>query len=500
MRRLLKIGGMTAATVIAAGVLFLAIAGVPKPPAITSMGVPRIPWTPIAEAASLVTKSLKGATLVDWQPSGEGLVVRSQRLTGSTLSRVSSPGAIPEKFLSLSRDTAYVVLNPDPRKNLLLYSEDDRGDEFGQLFLYDLAARTARRLTSGHSRNVSPIFDRKGERLAFLSEDNSGDMKTRVNIPDLSQPSSVKTLCRIDGSWWLSQWSPDGKHIPARRNFPPNLPFLYSLDVRTGEFHRLGSGQEGKVTHTGGLWSHDGRYVYYASDADTEFLTLRRIDMASGREETLTTGITWDAAAPDISADDTTLAVLLNREGAKRLYLLDTRTKEMWEVPGIPDGSILDATFHPAALKLAWSLMGLDGTPSAGTYDLGSASAIEWTARSAAHDAGQPQPRLIHYPTFDNEGGSARMIPAWFWQAPSAGGKPTPVLISIHGGPDGQSGPVESASGLLASRGVSELRPNVRGSTGYGKTYRTLDDRPSHGCRQRHRGAARLDSHAARSG
>jgi dipeptidyl aminopeptidase/acylaminoacyl peptidase len=53
---------------------------------------------------------------------------------------------------------------------------------------------------------------------------------------------------------------------------------------------------------------------------------------------------------------------------------------------------------------------------------------------------------------------------------------PYPVLISIHGGPEGQARPFLSASYVTNEMGVASVQPNVRGSSGYGKTYLKLDN------------------------
>ncbi len=84
-----------------------------------------------------------------------------------------------------------------------------------------------------------------------------------------------------------------------------------------------------------------------------------------------------------------------------------------------------------------------------------------------------PAPRLIRYPTFDSVAGGARMIPAFVY--PGVGEGPRPVLINIHGGPEGQARLRLGDNGTQGD-GVTLIAPNVRGSTGYGRTYTTLDD------------------------
>jgi dipeptidyl aminopeptidase/acylaminoacyl peptidase len=474
MRRVMKTLGIALGSILLAGACALAIIGVPAPPAITASDVPRVPWTPIAETASFVKRSMASVRLVNWHPDGNGIVVRKQHLTGGALYRVLSPGGPLERLMPLSRNAGRIVLNPDPQKRYLVYFEDKNGDEYDQIYYYELATGTTRRLTDGISRHTGGEFDGKGERLAFTARARNGS-ETIFYVVNPLDPTSLRTICSAPSGWTMGRWSPDGERLLAWAPYEPNRPFLHVLDARTGQFRRLGSGKEGEVTHShAATWSNDGRSVYYASDWRSEFLTLRRVNLATGTEEELTKDLPWDIAEVEISPDDSTLALVVNEEGAKKLYLMDTKTKQIHRLPGAANASDYEVYFQPASPKIAWTHVAANGVESAAGYDIDGGASLEWTQAPPANDG--VRPRLIHYPTFDQVDGKPRMIPAWFWQAPSHDGKPIPVLINIHGGPDGQAGPINPATVLLARRGISELQPNIRGSTGYGKTYRSLDD------------------------
>lgn len=237
----------------------------------------------------------------------------------------------------------------------------------------------------------------------------------------------------------------------------------------------IAPGKEGETTHRGGFWSRNGRFVYYSSDWNSEFRTLRRLEVASGTEQELTRDIRWDVSDMELSADDSLLGLFLNEEGSSQPYILDTQTDILRRLPSAGSGSNVDLWFHPVNRRLAWTHAAADGMESVMGYDGDSGRTVFWTSVRDGGDR-QPQPRHIRYPTFDLVDGKPRLIPAWFWEAESLDGKPTPVLISVHGGPEDQSHPVHPAAGLLASRGISELQPNIRGSAGYGKTYGSLDD------------------------
>lgn len=106
------------------------------------------------------------------------------------------------------------------------------------------------------------------------------------------------------------------------------------------------------------------------------------------------------------------------------------------------------------------------------TYDLRSEELTLW-AGTESSQSNAPDARLVRYPTFDSVDGEPRRISAFVY--PGVGDGPRPVLIDIHGGPEGQAR-LRTAEGTLEKRGITVITPNVRGSTGYGRTFTTLDD------------------------
>jgi len=86
-------------------------------------------------------------------------------------------------------------------------------------------------------------------------------------------------------------------------------------------------------------------------------------------------------------------------------------------------------------------------------------------------------PELIQYDTFDKVDGKQRKIPAFYFK-PNKGKGPFPVVINIHGGPESQYKPFFSSTiqYFVNELGIAVLAPNVRGSSGYGKSYVKLDN------------------------
>jgi dipeptidyl aminopeptidase/acylaminoacyl peptidase len=116
------------------------------------------------------------------------------------------------------------------------------------------------------------------------------------------------------------------------------------------------------------------------------------------------------------------------------------------------------------------------------SYDAESRKMERWTASEVGglNPEAFVVPELVRYPTFDEVApGKRRTIPAFVYRPAADRFKGRrPVFIDIHGGPEAQAQPnfLGSLNYLVNEMGVALLVPNVRGSSGYGKSYLRLDD------------------------
>lgn len=151
----------------------------------------------------------------------------------------------------------------------------------------------------------------------------------------------------------------------------------------------------------------------------------------------------------------------------------DLRSGELLQLPPIPNGIISSLTFSHDGRRLAFFLARPTQPSEIFVIDLDTRLARQLTESflGGLNPDDLVTPRLIHFPTFDG-----RQIPAFLYEPKEKQGK-TPVVLSIHGGPEAQERPIYLYSGLyqyLLSRGIGVLAPNIRGSTGYGKSYQQL--------------------------
>jgi dipeptidyl aminopeptidase/acylaminoacyl peptidase len=227
----------------------------------------------------------------------------------------------------------------------------------------------------------------------------------------------------------------------------------------------------------GGNFSRDGKGVYFTSDLGSEFRTLRYADLATGKVTPLTDHVNWDVDDFDLSLDGRYLAYVVNEDGASRLGVMDLLQQADLIPPELPFGVIGSIGFDPAGKRLAFGMQTPSRPSDVFVWTLADGKLERWTESELGPlDAKSLlAPTLVRFPTFDTAAAS-REIPAWLYKP--AGQGPYPVLINIHGGPEAQAQPIFSIATQqwAVELGYAVLTPNVRGSSGYGKTYLALDN------------------------
>ena len=471
-----------AADTIAARAAEPAAVVLPVPESIAAENVPPIPRERVE--ALLPYENIRNASLSDWHPTERRLLIGTRFAESSQIHEVAMPmGARTQ--LTFYRDPVssgqYRPGNPDQ----LVYSLNEDGAENFQLFLLDRKTGRATRFTDGTHRYVSPHWSRDGKWLAYAANVRNGtDMDLYVIDP--SSPGSERRLATVKGSWSPLDWSPDGRGLLVVEFVSANESYLHWLDVASGKMRALvplSTKDAPTVAYGGGKLSADGKSVYTTSDRDSEFQRLVRIDLDNGRSTVLSGNIPWDVEGFDLSSDGGLLAFLVNEDGVSKLHLLDLKTGQELPSPELPAGIASDPLFRPGSHEVAFSLDWARSPADVYSYDPNGKRLERWTASEAGGLDAESfvLPELIHYPTFDtvSPGGARRSIPALVYRPAADRFKGRrPVFISIHGGPEGQSRPGFRGSNnyLPNELGVAMIFPNVRGSSGYGKSWLKLDN------------------------
>ncbi|MEO8012419.1 MAG: prolyl oligopeptidase family serine peptidase, partial [Dokdonella sp.] len=229
------------------------------------------------------------------------------------------------------------------------------------------------------------------------------------------------------------------------------------------------------------LYAPDGKGAYYIANENGQFRELTYHDFARDRPTRLSAHIPWDVTEFSLSADGRRIAFVANEDGFGTLHLLDTATRKEISLPRMPPGLAFAPDFSKDGKHLAFTLNSATSPSDAYVIDLAGQRVERWTMSEIGGLDSRTfrSPQLVRFPTFDNVGGKPRQIPALYYKpAARTDGRAHPVVIDIHGGPEGQSRPTFDATVqfLVNELGIAVIEPNVRGSSGYGRDYLDLDN------------------------
>ncbi|MFQ5350769.1 MAG: S9 family peptidase, partial [Thermoanaerobaculia bacterium] len=434
-------------------------------------GVPEIP----AELTSRLNRYLnvRSASFRSWTRDGSGMFVTTRFGEVSQLHRVDSPGSSRRQLTFFPEPMRDADRRPGG-SDLLLFM-DEGGGEFYQLFLFDPATGETRRLTDGKSRNSSARWSHDGERVAYQSTRRNG-ASNDIWVLEPAQPEAAQLVLEApDGAHWsASDWSTDGGRLLISQYISINDSRIHLVDLESGERRLLAGGDDDPGSHSGirPLFDASGEGFFSATDADGEFRQLVHTRIDSGERRPVTAGIPWDVRQLALSDDRTRAAFVVNQDGIDRLYLLDPVSLDHRPVEGLPTGLIGGLTFSPDGRRLAMNL-NTPQTPTdvysleIGVEPLTATGLTRWTwSEVGGLDTERfAVPELIHYPTFDEVAGEPRQIPAFVYLPPGEG--PHPVILSIHGGPEGQFRPAfrSQFQTWIDLLGAAVVAPNVRGSS-----------------------------------
>lgn len=444
-----------------------------------SENVPAIP----AELLERLNRyqSTRGAGFAGW--TADGCVLISTRFADTSQAhRVCQPLGMREQLTFYPEPVNRLTVAPGAA-NGFVFGKDIGGNEFWQLHWFDLDSREVRLLTDGKSRNESPLFSHDGKQLAYSSTVRNG-RDTDVWVMDFAtrKPRAVVTE---GGSWDAEDFSPDGQQLLVVKYVSASERYPGLVDLRSGKLQMFPV-DGGKAAISDFRFARDGRSVYYVSDEPVggkpqEFTSLRRHEPASGKLEVLSADIPWDVGDLELSADGKHLMFVSNEDGISKLHLLSLPDHRPVKLPELPIGVIGGSGFSPDGKRIALSINTATSPSDVYVIELGSGQLARWTRSEVGglDSAKFVTPSLVRYPTFDRVGGTPRTIPAFYYKpAQAKPGQKLPVVIQIHGGPEAQSLPTfnPTAQFLANELGVAMLVPNVRGSSGYGRTYLSLDN------------------------
>lgn len=387
--------------------------------------------------------------------------------------QVAAGGGWPEQLTFFSERVSLVEYAPAAER--AVFGMDVGGSERTQLFLLTAAGQESIALTGEAPEAIHTFggWSRDGAQIAFSSNRRSpADFDVYVRPIGPRGEGQPRLVLEGQGTYTPLAWGPQGDWLivsHALGNLDNRLYRVF-LDGATPP-ELLTPGQD-EVGYAEVNVTPDGRGLYLSTDRGSEFHRAAYLDLQTHALSFLTPD-EWDVDFVRLAPDGRTLAVGLNEHGFSRWWLRDLAGGRDLPPPALPPGVCSLPAFARDSGALSFSLTGPQHPFDVWVHDLRAGTTCRVTSSSLA---GIPRetlaaPELVRYPSFDG-----RDIPAYLYR-PAGAGDRLPVIVDVHGGPESQRRvEFNAVYQYFLHCGFAILAPNVRGSTGYGRTYTHLDD------------------------
>lgn len=464
-----------------------------EPPAVVApnanlvaQGIPPIPATLVAEVARYT--DFRGHNLVEWHPQRRELLVSHRKAGASTLQlfRVAAPLAEPEALTDAAEPVRRATWEPR-RGDYLVFARGNGGDEADQLYRLDLATRNVTLLTDPSRRHGFETWLNRSSQLLTssvpLDRSTQGGAREQprqtFTLIDPAEPTRQRRVAELPGTGWdVGGISADDRQAVLTRYLSANESQVWLLDLASGRSTQLlpAPGSKDKGVYFAAGFERGDRALWVLSDRGGEFRQIYRYELRRKTLQPLSAHIPWDVDQLAVAKDGKLLAARINVDGREELRLFDARTLKERPAPALPAGSVRAIGLHPASGEIAVAMDGASGPSTVLTLDAAGRAATAWTRAGAAPGVDTQafaDASIVRWKSFDGRSisGLLHLPPQRFTGA-------RPVLIDIHGGPEAQArvGFMGRDNHFLQDLGIAIVQPNVRGSSGYGKTFLALDN------------------------
>jgi dipeptidyl aminopeptidase/acylaminoacyl peptidase len=377
-----------------------------------------------------------------------------------------------KQLTNSTKESTYIV-SAFPSDDRFLYSYDKGGNENAHIYIREKDGKE-RDLTPGDK--VKAEFLRwSDDRKAFYYSTNERNPKFfdifRMNVADLKS----KMIFQNEQGFQFADISNNGRGIAF--NKPGRSPAdadVYIYNTETKEMKNI-TAHQGDVGNSAQAFDVNSKFLYFLTNAGGEFMYVARYDLANGKQEEVEKA-PWDVTAVSFSRNGKYRVVSTNEDARTKVKVTAEATGQRVELPALPDGDVTGVRISDSETKMAFYV---DGSRSPGNlyvYDFGTRKALRLTdsLNPQINPADLVEAQVVRYKSFDG-----LEIPAILYQphGVSAENK-APAIVRVHGGPGGQARTVYVPSvQFLVNHGYAIIDVNNRGSSGYGKTFFTADDR-----------------------
>lgn len=441
------------------------------PTNIIADGIPAIPAA--VRISSRPYLEYRTASFMGWDPETRAALILTRFGNTDQVHSVAAPGTA-RRQLSFEDDpiaSAAIANGPD---KVIYVSMDQGGNEIYQL--YRLTNGVLSRLNDANEAANDPLASRDGALLGYSSPQRNG-IDDDLYVMDPRRPESRRLVSQVSGSWWMfKDFSHSDRTALVTKFVSISDAPLFELDLLSGTMTPRGDVHTGAASYTKAKYFRDGSIIA-TSDADSDFIRLGRVDPKTNRFLAMNPETNHDVEDFAISPDGTFIAYIVNDDGESRLRIMDARTWRVTGGPALPAGRISNLAIAP------WGEVGFTFASARSPDDVYAVNpksfrVTRWTQSEAGGlDPGvNVEPQVLRVKSFDGTTVSGFLYQPDAKRFPG----PRPLILNFHGGPESQFRPgfLGFDNYLINELGIALLYPNVRGSTGYGKYFASLDNGP----------------------
>ncbi|MFT4938939.1 MAG: dipeptidyl aminopeptidase/acylaminoacyl peptidase [Paraglaciecola sp.] len=376
------------------------------------------------------------------------------------------------KQLTFGNGVTFYRWHPDGKH--ILYGADNNGDEREAFYLISVDGQTEKVILSHSSAYRSfGDFDDSGLHFTYASTERNG-LDFDIYVLDLEQTVPAKKSTMIYQSefgFFPKKWQPNGKLTLVTETVGEDGENVYLLDTQSGKMKSIFK-PEISAGYANFIWDKKGTQFYFTSDQDGEMKALMQYTLDSGQTKTVTKH-KFDIENIQLCSDEQYLVWTTNENGFDKLHLRDNDTQIQSEV------DITEGVFSlSCGAKSTDLLVRVSGPNTPGTVYLLDLKTRQNNLLIAPEMAGIDRsdmvtPMVIEFPARDG----LKLQGLLYMPRKQNSAVLPPLVIDIHGGPTGQSRATWAPlTQYLLGQGIAVLDINVRGSTGFGKTYARLDN------------------------
>ena len=455
---------------------------------LVSLEIPPIPKD-LARAVAKYT-DFRGHGFVDWHPLRREMLVSHRKAGGETMQlfRVASPMGKAEQLTDLPDPVTRALYEPREGR-YIVFERSSGGDEASQIYRLDPGSREPAALTPEGERHTLELWLHRKSRLIYSSVplNRTGQGGNRENptqiltLIDPANPLDRRRLVELRGTGWsVDAVSWDDRYAALTRHLSANESQIWLLDLDNARLRQLlpfPGAKGGRGVYIAGGFRRDNSGLFVVTDQDGEFRQLMFLRFRDQKLLPMARHIRADMDGVTLSDDGRLLAARVNVDGRYQLRLFDAHHFREIAVPRLPAGTVHHLQFRPESVELAVSMSSSKAPSELYSIDMeGTPTAKQWTrayAPSGVSTGSFPEQKVVRWRSYDGLtiSGLLTVPPARFTG-------PRPVLVLVHGGPESQATVrfLNRYNYLVNELGIAIVEPNVRGSSGYGKTFLALDN------------------------